>query len=401
MFKCYREWLKRAGWGLLVAGVLGCAGPDPAPVEDLSPPLTLAPDVFDPDQPDTMGLSFAPGAETFTVYRPGADEHRYNHGAVVMAFKGNLYAQWQSSVRDEDAPETEIRYAVSSDKGATWSDPRILATPREETVITNGGWWVAGDQLVAYINVWPESAEPRGGHVEYVVSDEGKHWSEPERVMTDSGEPLNGIIEQDLRALPSGRILTTVHEQPGLIAKPWYTDDPSGVAGWQRGDLPNLDHKPEVTRELEPSWYRSADGGIVMTFRDQAGSFRILASRSEDGGEHWSEPVITDFPDSRAKQSAGNLPDGTAFIVNNPSGSKTRIPLTITLSDNGQRFDRAWLVRAGGDDLQPWRYEGKYKRAGYSYPKSYLDGNYLYVAYATNKEDIEITRIPADELSSR
>ncbi|WP_024462208.1 hypothetical protein [Marinimicrobium sp. LS-A18] len=59
---------------------------------------------------------------------------------------------------------------------------------------------------------------------------------------------------------------------------------------------------------------------------------------------------------------------------------------------------RAWLVRAGGADLQPWRYEGKYKRAGYSYPKSYVDEEFVYVAYATNKEDIEITRIPIGSL---
>ncbi len=401
MPKCELDALIRGGLVLLLVGLVGCASPDPAPMEDLSPPLTLAPGVFDPEQPDTLGLSFAPGAETFTVYRPEPDHYRYNHGAVVMAFRGKLYAQWQSSIRDEDAPETEIRYAVSPDEGATWSEPRTLATPREKATITNGGWWAQDDRLVAYINVWPTSAEPRGGYVEYVASQDGEQWSDPARVMTRAGKPLNGIIEQDLRAMPSGRILTTVHEQPGLIAKPWYTDEPSGVAGWRRGELPNLDHKPEMTRELEPSWYLTGDGAVVMTFRDQAGSFRILASRSDDNAEHWSEPVITDFPDSRAKQSAGNLPDGTAFIVNNPSGSKTRIPLTLTLSDNGQRFDRAWLVRAGGDDLQPWRHEGKYKRAGYSYPKSYVDDNYLYVAYATNKEDIEITRIPVDELAYR
>lgn len=42
---------------------------------------------------------------------------------------------------------------------------------------------------------------------------------------------------------------------------------------------------------------------------------------------------------------------------------------------------------------------GKYKRIGYSYPKSVLWDNYLYVAYATNKEDIELTRIPLTSLS--
>lgn len=391
-----RTFLAGVVWLLAITG---CAGPESVPSEDgRSAPLVLAPGVFDAEQADTLGLSFAPGRQTFTVCRPGPEDYRYNHGAVVMSFQGRLYAQWQSSRRDEDAPETEIRYAISPDQGASWSRPKTLALPRKDATITNGGWWVSGDQLVAYINVWPHDTEPRGGFVEYVSSADGERWSEPRRVMTRAGKPLNGILEQDLRALPGGRILTTVHEQPGLIATPWFTDDPSGVSGWQQGELPNLAHEPAITRELEPSWYRRGDGRIVMTFRDQQSSFRILAAESRDRGASWTQPVITNFPDSRAKQSAGNLPDGSAFIVNNPSGSKTRIPLTIAVSKEGQRFDRAWLVRAGGADLQPWRYEGKYKRAGYSYPKSYVDEEFVYVAYATNKEDIEITRIPIGSL---
>ena len=55
-------------------------------------------------------------------------------------------------------------------------------------------------------------------------------------------------------------------------------------------------------------------------------------------------------------------------------------------------------MRAGGDDLQPLRYPGRYKRAGYSYPKSVIWENHLYVSYATNKEDVQYTRVPLDSL---
>lgn len=392
-----RRWASAAAGALILGSLWGCAGPA-APEPD-SPPLILADNIFDPGQPETLGLKRAPGAQTYTVYRPGDDDHRYNHGAVVMAFQGKLYAQWQSSAKDEDAPETEVRYAVSEDQGATWSKAQTLVPARKGAVVTNGGWWTDGQTLISYINVWPSSLEPRGGYVEFIRSDNGRDWSAPERVLAMGGRPLAGVIEQDLRALPSGRLLTAVHVQPGLVAKPYYTDDPLGLSGWTRGELDNLPHKPEMSRELEPSWYQRPDGSVVMTFRDQAGSFRILASESHDQGLTWSNPVETNFIDSRAKQSAGNLPGGAAFIVNNPSGSKTRIPLTLTLSEDGRHFDRAYWIRAGGGDLQPRRYEGKYKRDGYSYPKSYVGEHYLYVAYATNKEDIEVTRIPLSALS--
>jgi hypothetical protein len=105
------------------------------------------------------------------------------------------------------------------------------------------------------------------------------------------------------------------------------------------------------------------------------------------------------MPDSRAKQSAGNLPDGTAFLVNAPRGDRVRIPLAVTLSRDGRRFDRAFLLR-GEVDRQPRRYEGLYKRDGYHYPKSLVWNGHLYVAYATNKEDVEITRVPLASLAA-
>lgn len=86
-------------------------------------------------------------------------------------------------------------------------------------------------------------------------------------------------------------------------------------------------------------------------------------------------------------------------MVNNPSENKNRFPLVLTLSTDGFLFDRAWLLRSGGTDLQPMRYAGKYKRPGYSYPKSVVWGKYLYVSYATNKEDVEISRVPLTALS--
>ena len=88
-------------------------------------------------------------------------------------------------------------------------------------------------------------------------------------------------------------------------------------------------------------------------------------------------PQLIDTPDSRSKQSAGNLPDGTAYMINNPSGNRDRLPLVITLSADGFVFDRAFLLRSGDSDLQPMRFNGKHKRKGFSYPKSVVWDSYL------------------------
>ncbi|MCB0841254.1 MAG: exo-alpha-sialidase, partial [Bacteroidetes bacterium] len=140
------------------------------------------------------------------------------------------------------------------------------------------------------------------------------------------------------------------------------------------------------------------DSTLVMTFRDQNGTYRRLASVSKDRGENWSIPVLTNMPDSRSKQSAGNLPDGTAYLVGNPVTDKPRIPLAVTLSEDAYWFNTAYALRKGGNDLQPLRYEGLFKREGYHYPKSMVWGDHLYVSYATNKEDVEYTRVPLSSL---
>ncbi len=354
--------------------------------------------LFDLKSPETLGLPFAKKCETITIFSPGVNDNKYNHGVVLYPFKGELYAMWQSSQKDEDGKDTQVYYSKSSN-GVDWNTPMALTDKWEHGIKTSGGWWSYSDTLVAFINVWPQQSEgPKQGFAECFLSTDGKHWQYHGKLLDNKGKAILGIIEQDLHALPDGRIITAFHMQPGLIAKPFYTDDPSGIKGWTQGEMENLSIEKHVSRELEPSWFYQNDGNIVIIFRDQRSSFKRLASVSKDRGEHWSTPVIIDSPDSRAKQSAGNLPDGTAYLVNNPSGNKNRFPLVITLSRDGYTFDKAFLLRGGGKDLPPMKYEGKYKRKGFSYPKSVVWQDYLYVSYATNKEVVELTRIPIEYL---
>lgn len=365
--------------------------------QNISAPFEVNP-LFDLSQPETLGLSFAENAKTITIFSPDENENKYNHGVVLLPFKGMLYAQWQSSSLDEDGEDTQVFYSRSTD-GREWTPPVALTEKWEGGIKTSGGWWNNGDTLVAFICVWPAENNPKGGHTEYRLSADGIRWGEPENLLNREGNPVMGIIEQDVKALPEGRLITAFHMQPGLTATPYFTDDPLGVSGWTAGKMQNMSTDKNMSREIEPSWFYRKDGDVVMIFRDQNSSFNKLASMSKDNGETWTTPVVVDTPDSRAKQSAGNLPDGTAFMVNNPSGNKNRFPLVVTLSKDGFLFDKAFLLRSGGQDLQPWRYAGKYKRAGYSYPKSVVWGDYLYVSYATNKEDVELTRVPISDLT--
>jgi hypothetical protein len=252
---------------------------------------------------------------------------------------------------------------------------------------------------VAYINVWPlPPATDPSGNAYYTTSTDGMTWSKLKQLPMKDGSFMKGVMEQGFHALPDGRLIAAAEFQPGLTCSPIYTDDASGIRGWVRASYTNLTHTGLTSREIEPSWFLRSDNVPVMVFRDQNSTNRVWASSSTDRGKTWPTAVQTDMPDGRSKQCAGNLPDKTAYLVNNPVTANRRSPLGITLSKDGKTFDKAFVIRKGGTDLPAQRYPGKAKTLGYSYPKATIWNGYLYVSYSTNKEDAQYTRIPLSSL---
>ena len=364
--------------------------PHPVMAEDNQRLPYISEDLLDTCKIETLGLAYPHSLKTITIFSPKDNDWHYANGVVMTAFKDTLYCMWQSSRTDEDSPETRVVYSSSRDEGQTWSMPRVLIEATDSCYYTSGGWIASADTLVAFVNRWPKDIQPIGGFTEYMYTADGNTWSRPQPVRMADGKPMNGIIEQDPYRLADGRIIAAVHFQPGLHVSPVYTDSAIGYKGWKKAIFEGHD-RGKQSRELEPSIYQQKDGTLVMVFRDQSSSYCKMASMSHDRGQTWTEPVLTNIPDARVKQSAGNLPDGTAYLVGCPTQAKRRWPLTVLLSNDGICFDKGFLLRAGGDDLQSQRFPGKAKALGYNYPKSLVYKGKLYVAYATNKEDVEIS----------
>jgi predicted neuraminidase len=313
---------------------------------------------------------------------------------------------WQTSPQDEDSSDTKVVYSISEDKGKNWSPPKDLSTSIEGYFCTSGGWISTKDSLIAFINVFnSKNFKKYGGITQYRESFDGINWSEQNNVTMYDKSTLTGIFEQDPHILPDGRIINAAHFQPGLKLSPIYTDDPTGKTGWKKGKFEYTDNGDQSV-ELEPSFYIMKDGVLVMIMRDQRSRYITLCSKSNDRGENWTKSMVTNMPDSRAKQCAGNLPDGTVFLVNNPGrvtneeNATWRVPLAITLSKDGFFFSKSYLLRSGKDDDYPkQKYKGRANTLGYNYPKAFIHEEYLYVSYSTNKDDAEYTRIPIKEIS--
>ena len=343
--------------------------------------------LFDLGDTVTLGLARPPECERIVVHEsPG-----YVNNVLVTAFEGRYYCMWQSSERDEDTPDTRVVYATSAD-GVHWEGPMDLAVPTDSTFVTPGGWLQSGETLTAVLNYICAPDRSKGGTAWFTSTRDGVAWTVPQPLRMADGRPLPGILEQDPLRLPDGRTVGAAHFRPGLRVNPVFTDDPAALTGWTEAAFPAGEGSP-----LEPSQYVTPDGKLVMFFRDQASSFAKLASISEDQGASWTPPMKTNIPDSRSKQCAGTLPDGRAFWVGNPTGSKSRLALALALSTDGYNFDKAFLL-AGPSDLPPRRSEGRYKTLGYNYPKAVVLGDTLWISLSINKEDAVLYRVPLKSL---
>ena len=67
-----------------------------------------------------------------------------------------------------------------------------------------------------------------------------------------------------------------------------------------------------------------------------------------------------------------------------------RCPLDLYLSQNGEDFNRHYVLR---DEPYEIRFEGMYKGGIYGYPHSLIHNGYLYVIYSKRKEAVEVTRV--------
>ena len=248
------------------------------------------------------------------------------------------------------------------------------------------GYHIAGDTLVAYslTGVDEDPSHPENTLLARTSGD-GETWGAPQPI-------AQGFFLGGPQRLPGGRLLLGGRWPTGH-PRVLYSDSSDGIRGWQDAALPRT--AAFAGAYPEPSWFRRDDGTLVMLLRTRVGRGWLHASTSADGGRTWSRPEPTDFPDATARTAAGNLPDGSAFVISNPSRRFGRMPLTVALSSDGRRFDRALVIRGG--ETKP-RFPGRSKWPGWQYPSAVVWNDQLFVAYSINKEDIGVTRIPLSDL---
>jgi hypothetical protein len=110
----------------------------------------------------------------------------------------------------------------------------------------------------------------------------------------------------------------------------------------------------------------------------------------------WTEPVVTNVPESGARHHGLRLSNGLYVLLVNPS-TKGRIPFSIAVSKDGLVYDRIANVRPEPTSA---RWQGRAKSAGYHYMRGFEHQGQLATIYSVNKEDVEVTLIPLTEFAA-
>jgi hypothetical protein len=369
----------------------------------------------------------------------GIEGASFNHQPQLTSFNGLLYASWTMGIQDEESPGEKVVFATSDDRGCTWSQPRTIATPDQsqfaDRVLVNSGIRAYDGILIAYYGDWEYSADALDadgrlknaetghsafydniqragrqrrpyanciGHLDCVTRaktsrDGGRTWSEPIDIV-----PRLASYHVP-KATTSGRLIL-----PGHVTFP-YTDDPAGLSQWRYAGLAGLppDFVDDVMgwffgREArndpviysEGSFFQTADGVLHMMLRTEVDWLAV--SESIDDGKTWGEPLQTDYTDNVARPFFGQLPDGRYFGMTTPSPDGRRTPAILALSNDGVAFDRHFIL--GDDSWRPMRFPGLNKGGRYGYPWLHIDGEFGYMVYSVEKEDIGIGRFRLEDL---
>ena len=340
---------------------------------------------------DFKGLPRLPHRSA-TIYRGVEHESGFNMHPYLTFHSGKFYAMWSSNrIRDLQAGQ-HVLYSTS-ENGRDWAEPAML-TPREEEKGMRyfaRGFWQREGELIA-LAAYDEAVRPLfGPGLElrgYIWSDEKETWSGPILVADDT---INNFPPKQLST------------GEWMMSRRNHSMDKSMLAGgvespgeWREIPVP----EPEDGSQLdEPFWWILPNGSLTAVFRDGSRSRRLYRSFSRDDGQTWTPPIRTDFPDATAKFNVLRLSNGVYAMASNPNPSGKRVPLCLSLSDDGISFNRMFILR---DAPTIYRYAGKDPGyAGYHYPQLLEHEGFLYLIHSENMEDIVLLRIRLEDLSGK
>ncbi|MCC5932332.1 MAG: exo-alpha-sialidase [Cyclobacteriaceae bacterium] len=367
---------------------------NPDPVKNPSSSLMLAGDWVPENSHDIdfFALPKVPSEHTIVSdvrYAWGRKTNQHNY---LVHFDGRFWAMWSDGPgisrsddpiahRDimpgHDQPGQLVSYATSID-GIHWTEQRDLAGPPNDGFgWIARGFWVRDGKLLALATRYRAPGYKGDGlqlHAFERVKGQEREWKHLGLVADNA---MNNFAP---KLLPNGKWLMSRRDKDGNVYM--MTGGAEAFDQWE--SYPVISYQGEDFLAEEPYWFILPDKNLVAFFRDNSRSGFLYRAFSTDHGKTWTKPVKTNFPDAKSKFSGLRLSDGRYVMVSNSNPNK-RDPLTIAISDDGLVFTKMGFL-VGNRHVD--------------YPHVYEYDGYLYVAFASAKQSVEVLKIRISDLDA-
>ncbi len=308
--------------------------------------LAILPLTADSQEKKMMNVQPDKPVEYF-VAPVGPQNPRNSEAAIIPLKDGSLLLGWTEFYAGDGADHGPARLSgkVSTDGGRSWGEKYTLVENDggRNVMEVNFLRLLNGEIALFYCQKNTESTDCR--IMMRRSSDEGKTWINPKQ-LSPSGK-YTGLTNGRSIRLRSGRILLEAWE--GGYAYCVISDDDGKT--WR--DSQHI--KPSNGDCFENACIELKDRRVLMLMRTGlGGQFKSLSS---DGGETWTDPVITQLTGSAAPVSISRVPKTNDLLAiwNHNPGAKKRNPLTSALSrDEGKTWENFKNIEDAPDDA--WAY---------------------------------------------
>ncbi|WP_163712520.1 sialidase family protein [Mangrovibacterium lignilyticum] len=307
------------------------------------------------------------------------------HSATIAETPTGLVSAWFGGTRERNP---DVGIWVSRNENGKWTEAVEVANGVQNDTLRYPSWnpvlfQMPGGDLLLFYKVGPKPSEWWGLMIR--SSDNGKTWSEPERLP----QGIYGPVKNKPLLLADGSLIcpTSVEGDGGWRTYFEFTQDEGKT--WEKGDYIN---DGKIYSAIQPTLLIYADGRMQSLTRTR--NAVIGSSWSADQGKTWSLMQPSGLPSNNSGIDAVSLKDGRQLIVYNhvktpvnaPKGYRT--PLNVAISKDGKHWEAA-LVLEDSEISQ------------YSYPSVIQTSDGLvHVVYTWRRERIKHVVIDPTQLDT-
>lgn len=325
----------------------------------------------------------------------------YNHHPFAIEHNGEIHVMHSTDASEEEGVGMYIRYTKSSDKFETQEPYQVLFEPQDDVneIRSNGGrvcipsgFTIVEGELYALtdVNDRLSGSDPRPrvgvGVLARKINPNGTFdtpfWIENVDGSLTAPAPISGFPSYSFDSVMRQKIrnywIYNVLEQPE-----WYLSTPDHDYLHTNYDLNGTDFltEPRILKLLSNQFVK-----IWRYAGSVANYFKYV--QFSDYGYNWTDPVISNIPDSPSRTAVVSTIDKKFILIGNADNGGIRSPLFFIISNDGLNYDANNIYTIDTETSAP-DFSGFGKGVGVQYPHAIeLSTGEIFVVYSVNKEGI-------------